>query len=49
MTTTTKVLSVENLKYYHSLAEGVFAGSIEIAGQSITFNPLRNQCVKSRL
>lgn len=36
MTTTTKVLSVENLKYYHSLAEGVFAGSIEIAGQSIT-------------
>ncbi len=36
MTTTTKVLSVENLKYYHSLAEGVFAGSIEIAGQTIT-------------
>lgn len=36
MTTTTKVLNVENLKYYHSLAEGVFAGSIEIAGQAIT-------------
>ena len=36
MATVNKVISVENLGYYHSLAEGVFAGSIEIAGQVIT-------------